>query len=67
MNREEFEQSATPLRARIVGVVITMSDSVDTSLDDDVAQETLMILWAIRDKLDCGIRLLAGRKSHPRR
>lgn len=38
MNREEFEQTATPLRARIVGMVMTMSDSVDTSLADDVAQ-----------------------------
>lgn len=52
MNREEFEQTATPLRAHIVGMVMTMPDSVDTSLADDVAQETLMKLWAIRDKLD---------------
>ena len=52
MNRNEFESMAIPLRKRIVSMVIGMSAEADPSLADDVAQDTLLKLWTIRDRLD---------------
>lgn len=52
MNRTEFERMAPPLRKRIVSMVLGMSASADADLADDVAQDTLLRLWTIRDKLD---------------
>ncbi|MDE5665898.1 sigma-70 family RNA polymerase sigma factor [uncultured Duncaniella sp.] len=52
MNRTEFERMAPPLRKRIVSMVLSMSASADADLADDVAQDTLLRLWTIREKLD---------------
>ncbi|MBD5335451.1 MAG: sigma-70 family RNA polymerase sigma factor [Duncaniella sp.] len=52
MNRNEFERMAIPLRKRIVSMVRGMSAESDPSLADDVAQDTLLKLWTIRDKLE---------------
>lgn len=52
MNRYEFEQMAPPLRKRIVSMVRSMSADADSDLADDVAQDTLLKLWTVRDKLD---------------
>ena len=52
MNRKEFERMAPALRKRIVSMVVGMSASADPSLADDVAQDTLLKLWTIRDRLD---------------
>ena len=52
MNRKEFERMAPPLRERIVNMVMAMSASVDHVLADDVAQDTMLKLWTLRDKLD---------------
>jgi len=52
MNRREFEQLAPPLRKRIVGMVTAMSAEAGSDLADDVAQDTLLKLWTIRDRLD---------------
>lgn len=52
MNRNEFERMAPALRKRIVSMVLGMSADADPSLADDVAQDTLLKLWTIRDRLD---------------
>ena len=52
MNRREFEQMAPQLRKRIVGMVMTMSADADRDLADDVAQDTLLKLWTLRERLD---------------
>lgn len=52
MNCNEFERMAIPLRKRIVSMVRGMSAESDPSLADDVAQDTLLKLWTIREKLD---------------
>lgn len=52
MTRDEFERMAPPLRKRIVSMVMGMSASADPSLAEDVAQDTLMRLWTLRDRLD---------------
>lgn len=52
MNRSEFESMAIPLRKRIVSMVIGLSAEADSSLADDVAQDTLLKLWTIRDRLE---------------
>ena len=52
MNRNEFERMAPALRKRIVSMVLGMSADADSSLADDVAQDTLLKLWTIRDRLD---------------
>ncbi|MCM1076232.1 MAG: sigma-70 family RNA polymerase sigma factor [Bacteroides sp.] len=43
---------APALRKRIVSMVIGMSVDISTELADDVAQDTLLKLWTIRDRLD---------------
>lgn len=52
MNRSEFERMAPRLRERIVGMVVGMSAEADTDMADDVAQDTLLKLWTMRDKLE---------------
>lgn len=52
MNRREFEQMAPQLRKRIVGMVMTMSADADRDLAYDVAQDTLLKLWTLRERLD---------------
>lgn len=52
MDRKEFEQMAPRLRERIVGMVESMSADADGGFADDVAQDTLLKLWTIRDRLD---------------
>lgn len=52
MEREEFEKMAPGLRERIVGMVRAMSARTGHDLADDVAQDTLLKLWTIRDRLD---------------
>lgn len=52
MNRNEFERMAPALRKRIVSMVLGMSADADPSLADDVAQDTLLKLWTLRDRLD---------------
>lgn len=43
---------APQLRKRIVSMVRAMSADVDSDLADDVAQDTLLKLWTLREKLD---------------
>lgn len=52
MNRTEFEQMAPQLRKRVVSMVRYMSDDIDSELADDVAQDTLLKLWTLRERLD---------------
>lgn len=52
MNREDFEQMAIPLRKRIISMISRLSDNSDSEIADDVAQDTMLKLWTIRDKLD---------------
>ena len=53
MEQKDFEAMAPQLRQRIVGMVRKLSaDSGDTDLADDVAQDTLLKLWSMRDRLD---------------
>lgn len=52
MDRNDFEHMAPQLRKRIVSMELSMSADADTDLADDVAQDTLLRLWTIRDKLD---------------
>lgn len=52
MERNEFESMAPPLRERIVAMVIRMSADIDEDLADDVAQDTLLRLWTMRDRLE---------------
>lgn len=53
MEQKDFETMAPQLRQRIVGMVRKISaDSGDTDLADDVAQDTLLKLWSMRDRLD---------------
>lgn len=52
MNRSEFEQMAPKLRQRIVSMVRNLSAEADGDLADDVAQDTMLKLWTIRDRLD---------------
>ncbi|MDE5989650.1 MAG: sigma-70 family RNA polymerase sigma factor [Duncaniella sp.] len=52
MDRSEFERMAPRLRERIVSFVIGMSAEADSDMADDVAQDTLLKLWMMRDKLE---------------
>ena len=52
MDRSEFERMAPRLRERIVSMVVGMSAEADSDMADDVAQDTLLKLWMMRDKLD---------------
>ena len=53
MDRNDFETMVPALRERIVGMVRKMSaDSGDSDMPDDVAQDTLLRLWTMREKLD---------------
>lgn len=51
MDREEFELVVPALRRAIVSTALRLSDG-DSSLADDVAQDTLLRLWTMRDRLD---------------
>lgn len=52
MTRKEFETIAPPLRERIVAMVRKLSADADGDLADDVAQDTLLKLWTMRDRLE---------------
>ena len=64
MDRSEFERMAPRLRERIVSMVVGMSAEADSDMADDVAQDTLLKLWMMRDKLD---RRVADRFGGNRR
>lgn len=50
MELNEFEQMAQSLRPRIVALALGIT--TDDSEAEDVAQETLLKMWSIRDRLD---------------
>lgn len=50
MELNEFEQMAKSLRPRILTVAVGITS--DDSEAEDVAQETLLKMWSIRDRLD---------------
>lgn len=50
MNQNEFEIRAKRMRPRIVETALRCLDDADEA--DDIAQETLLRLWCMRDKLD---------------
>ena len=53
MDREEFERMAPKLRESIVAMARRMAPDGDgAALADDVAQDTLLRLWNMRDRLD---------------
>lgn len=52
MTRKEFETQAPQLRERIVTMVRRLSADADGDLADDVAQDTLLKLWTMRERLD---------------
>lgn len=52
MTRKEFESMAPALREHIVAMVRRISAEADTDLADDVAQDTLLRLWTMRDRLE---------------
>ncbi|MCM1051557.1 MAG: RNA polymerase sigma factor [Paenibacillus sp.] len=52
MDRKEFESIAPELRDSIVTMVRRIVGSSDPGLPDDVAQDTLLRLWTLRDDLD---------------
>lgn len=52
MERKEFERMAPSLREHIVVTVRRLSADSDPALADDVAQDTLLRLWTMRDRLD---------------
>ncbi len=52
MERKEFERMAPELRERIIAMVMRMSTSSDIHMAEDVAQDTLLKLWTMRDRLD---------------
>ncbi len=52
MTRKEFETLAPALREHIVAMVRRISAEADTDLADDVAQDTLLRLWTMRDRLE---------------
>lgn len=51
MERKEFERTAPALRTRIVGMVVRVFGAEGAEIADDVAQDTLLRLWCMRDKL----------------
>lgn len=50
MNQNEFEIRAKRMRPRLVETALRCLDDADEA--DDIAQETLLRLWCMRDKLD---------------
>lgn len=53
MDRKEFESMAPTLRDSIVGMVRRLVPQDESSITaDDVAQDTLLRLWTLRDRLD---------------
>lgn len=52
MDRREFESIAPELRDNIVTTVRRIVGPADPDLPDDVAQDTLLRLWTLRDELD---------------
>lgn len=52
MTRKEFETMVPALRERIVAMVRRLSAEADADLADDVAQDTLLKLWTMRDRLE---------------
>lgn len=52
MDRKEFESIAPELRHSIVTMVRRIAGTTDPDLPDDVAQDTLLRLWTLRDNLD---------------
>lgn len=50
MDRKEFETLATRLRPRLIEMACRCLDSHDDA--DDVAQDTLLKLWSMNDRLD---------------
>ncbi len=52
MDRKEFERIAPGLRRRIVDLVKNIVSDNCANQADDVAQDTLLRLWSIRERLD---------------
>lgn len=52
MDRSEFERIAPALRIRIVALVERIVCDNGAGQADDVAQDTLLRLWTMRDRLD---------------
>ncbi len=52
MTRSEFETIAPGLREHIVAMVRRISAEADADLADDVAQDTLLRLWTMRERLE---------------
>ncbi len=52
MDITEFEEHAPRLRAAVTAMVAALPGGVGRSIAEDVAQETLMKLWMIRERLD---------------
>ena len=53
MDRKQFETVAPALRERIVSLVARMTPAgSDSAMAEDVAQDTLLRLWARRDSLE---------------
>lgn len=53
MDRKEFESLAPGLRDEIVRATLRIAPSGDgASMADDVAQDTLLRLWSMRERLD---------------
>lgn len=53
MDRKEFERMAPKLRESVIAMAKRMAPDGDgAGLADDVAQDTLLRLWSMRDKLE---------------
>lgn len=50
MDRQDFETRIASLRSELYGIAFRITGSADTA--EDLAQETLMKLWCLRDRLD---------------
>lgn len=50
MDRKEFETLATRLRPRIIAMACRCLENNDDA--DDIAQDTLLKLWSMKDRLD---------------
>lgn len=57
MNRKEFEQMAPQVRLRLVERALKYLGNPDDA--EDVAQETLLKLWTLRDRLDSSRSMMA--------
>lgn len=80
MDRNEFQNIAAAVRPRLVAMLMSISTDIDAHDADDIAQDTLLKLWTMREELDRyrsfealasvtarrrAIDLLRLRSSHP--